>query len=123
LLGEFDLELLVQVTLDTLIDAYVEDPGPRASDPARDPRQRRRRCTRLTALRGRSRRHGSCGVVQATVFEPFHDVVCGECLQGDGDRIPALAVLKASADSRTSTSATAAAATTAARRRPGSRAP
>jgi hypothetical protein len=27
LLGEFDLELLVQVTLDTLIDAYVEDPG------------------------------------------------------------------------------------------------
>jgi hypothetical protein len=27
LLGEFDLELLVQVTLDTLIDGYVEDPG------------------------------------------------------------------------------------------------
>jgi hypothetical protein len=25
--AEFDLELLVQVTLDTLIDAYVEDPG------------------------------------------------------------------------------------------------
>jgi hypothetical protein len=27
LLGELDLELLVQVTLDTLIDGYVEDPG------------------------------------------------------------------------------------------------